>query len=77
MGMPPTVVLIVDCTSHMSQGAKNDELYITEQFESKVNEIDQDRKLIDCFIIDGVSNVPTTGSIVISWRGIYLVLVFQ
>ncbi len=29
---PPTVVSIVDCTTHMSDGGKKDATYIMEQF---------------------------------------------
>ncbi len=35
---PPTVVSIVDCTSHMSDGGRKDATYIMEQFQNKVSE---------------------------------------
>ncbi len=59
---PPTVVSIVDCTSHMSDGGKKDATYIMEQFWRKVDEIDFDKKLTDCFFFDGASNVQTAGA---------------
>ncbi len=34
-----------------------------EQFQKQGNEIDQDRKLTDCFLFDRTSNVQTTGAI--------------
>ncbi len=60
---PPTVVSIVDCTTHMSDGGKKDATYIMGQFQRTVNEINQDRKRNDCFFFDGVSNVQTGGQI--------------
>ncbi len=38
------LVSIVDDTSQMSDGGKKDTTYIMDQFQSKVNEIDQDQK---------------------------------
>lgn len=60
---PPTVVSIVDCSTHMSDGGKKDATYIMDQFRRKVEEIDVDRKLTDCFFFDGASNVQTAGAI--------------
>ncbi len=34
---PPTVVSIIDCTTHMSDGGKKDATYIMEQFRRKVD----------------------------------------
>ncbi len=56
---PPTIVSIVDCTSHMSDGEKKDATYIMDQFWKKLDEIDIERKLTDCFIFNGASNVQT------------------
>ncbi len=60
---PPTVVSIIDCTTHMSDGGKKDATYIMEQFWRKVDEIDVDKELTDCFFFDGASNVQTAGAI--------------
>ena len=60
---PPTVVSILDCTSDMSDGGKKDATYIMDQFRRKVDEIDVDKKLTDCFFFDGASNVQTAGAI--------------
>ncbi len=62
---PPTVVSIVDCMTHMSDGGRKMQhiFYIMEQFQRKVDEIDVDKKLTDCFFFDGTSNVQTAGAI--------------
>ena len=60
---PPTVVSIIDCTTHMSDGGKKDATYIMEQFQRKVDQIDTEAKLTDCFFFDGASNVQTAGAI--------------
>ncbi len=60
---PPTVVSIIDCTTHMSDGGKKDAIFIMEHFRRKVDEIDVDAKLTDCFFFDGASNVQTAGAI--------------
>ncbi len=63
--VPPKGVSIVGCTSYMSNGGKKDETYIIEQFQKKLmeNEIDQDRKLSDCFFFDGASSIQNAGQI--------------
>ncbi len=38
-------------------------IYIMEQFQRKVNLIDQDRKLTYCFFFDGASNVQNARQI--------------
>ncbi len=60
---PPTVVSIIDCTKHMSDEGKKDATYIIDQFRRKVDEIDVDKKLTDCFFFDGASNVKSAGQI--------------
>ncbi len=35
---PPTVVSIIDCTTHMSDGEKQDLPYIMEKFQSNLNQ---------------------------------------
>ncbi len=60
---PPTVVSIIECTSHMSDRGKKNTTNIMEQFQRKVNEINQDRKMTDCFFFDGASKVLTFGQI--------------
>ncbi len=60
---PPTDVSIVDCTSYMNRGGKKDTTYILGQFQRKVDEIDVDKKLTDCFFFDGALNVQTAGAI--------------
>ncbi len=60
---PPTVVFIVDCTSHMSDGGKENSTNIMNQFWRKMNEIDADKKLTNCSFFDGTSNFQTAGAI--------------
>ncbi len=60
---PPTVLSILDCTTHMSDGGKKDTTYIMKQFQRKVNEIDQDRKFFDCSFFDVASKVQTADQI--------------
>ncbi len=47
----------------MSDGGKKDATYIMDQFWRKVNGIDVDKKLTDCFFFDGALNVQTTDAI--------------
>ncbi len=42
---------------------KKDATYIMDQFKRKVDEIDVEKKLTDCFLFDGSSNVQTAGAI--------------
>ena len=46
---------------------KNDSIFIMEHFRRKVDEIDVDAKLTDCFFFDGASNVQTAGAILCAW----------
>ncbi len=55
---PPTVVSIVDCTTHMIMEGRK-----IQQFQRIVNEISQDRKLTDCIFFDDASTVQTAGQI--------------
>ncbi len=60
---PLTLVSIVDCTTHMSDGGKIYATYIMDQFQRKGDEIDINRKLTECLFCDGASNVQTAGAI--------------
>ncbi len=60
---PPVVVTICDCTDHMSEGGKKDATYITEMFQEKVYEFDNEGRNKDVSFFDGASNAQKAGQI--------------
>ncbi len=57
------VVTICDCTDHMSEGGKKDATYITEMFQEKVCEFDNEGRKKDVSFFNGASNAQKAGQI--------------
>ena len=55
---PPTVVSIVDCTKHISDGGQKNATYMIEKFQRKVNEINTDKLLSDFFLLQWCIKCP-------------------
>ena len=61
----PTIILvIVDCSKHMSTGGKKAGEYITKRYLPIILGLDPNKKLIDLFTVDGASNAQKAGRVV-------------
>ncbi len=59
----PVVVIICDCTNHMSEGGKKNSTYIAEMFQEKINDFDPTCRHTDVLFFDGAANVQKAGQI--------------
>ena len=61
--LPPSIVAIKECTSHLQAGGKKDASYVVDEFKKVVEKYDSTAAFTNLFWFDGASNVQKAGDI--------------